>query len=145
VRAGGQAGDVSVRVALVAPDGEIWSGIARMVIAKTLDGDIGILTGHPPVIGILADASVVRILDVEDGEDRDEVRAAVSSGFLSVADDRVSILVRQAELGSQVEVAAARARLDNALSEAGQLPPGEAEPLEVRYSRAVLRAAGDQS
>jgi F-type H+-transporting ATPase subunit epsilon len=142
---------VTVRVALVAPDGEIWSGTARMVIAKTLDGDIGILTGHPPVVGVLADASVVRILDVEGGagedrgEVRGEVRAAVSSGFLSIADDRVSILVRQAELGSQVEVAAARARLDSALSEAGQLPPGEAEPLEVRYSRAVLRAAGDQS
>jgi F-type H+-transporting ATPase subunit epsilon len=136
---------MSVRVALVAPDGEIWSGTARMVIAKTLDGDIGILTGHPPVVGLLADASLVRILDVEHGEDRGEVRAAVSSGFLSVADDRVSILVRQAELGSEVEVAAARARLDDALSEAGQLPPGEAEPLEVRYSRAVLRAAGDQS
>ena len=133
-------------MALVAPDGEIWSGMARMVIAKTLDGDLGVLTGHPPVVGILADASLVRILDVEDGgEDRGEVRAAVSSGFLSVADDRISILVRQAELGSQVEVAAARARLDTALSEAGQSPPGEAEPLEVRYSRAVLRAAGDQS
>ena len=134
-------------MALVAPDGEIWSGMARMVIAKTLDGDLGILTGHPPVVGILADASLVRILDVEDGagEDRGEVRVAVSSGFLSVADDRISILVRQAELGSQVEVAAARARLDTALSEAGQLPPGEAEPHEVRYSRAVLRAAGDQS
>ena len=136
---------MSVRVALVAPDGEIWSGTARMVIAKTLDGDIGILTGHPPVVGVLADASLVRILDIEGGGDRGEVRAAVSSGFLSVADDRVSILVRQAELGSEVEVAAARARLDDALSEAGQLPPGEAEPLEVRYSRAVLRAAGDQS
>jgi F-type H+-transporting ATPase subunit epsilon len=136
---------MSVRVELVAPDGEIWSGNARMVIAKTLDGDIGILTGHPPVVGVLADASLVRILDVENGEDRGEVRAAVSSGFLSVADDRVSILVRQAELGSEVEVGAARARLDDALSEAGQLPPGEAEPLEVRYSRAVLRAAGDQS
>jgi len=136
---------MSVRVALVAPDGEIWSGTARMVIAKTLDGDIGILTGHPPVVGLLADASLVRILDVEGGEDRGEVRAAVSSGFLSVADDRISILVGQAELGSEVEVAAARARLDDALSEAGQLPPGEAEPLEVRYSRALLRAAGDQS
>jgi F-type H+-transporting ATPase subunit epsilon len=134
-------------VALVAPDGEIWSGLARMVIAKTLDGDIGILTGHPPVVGILADASLVRILDVEDAsaEDQGEVRAAVSSGFLSSADDRVSILVRQAELGSRVEVAAARTRLDNAMSEAGQLPPGEQETLEVRYSRAVLRAAGDQS
>ena len=138
---------MTVRVALVAPDGEIWTGLARMVIAKTLDGDLGILTGHPPVVGILADGSLVRILDVEDGpgEDRGEVRAAVSTGFLSVADDRVSIMVHQAELGSRVEVAAARARLDAALSEAGQLPPGEAEPLEVRYSRAVLRAAGDQS
>ena len=131
----------------MAPDGEIWSGMARMVIAKTLDGDIGILTGHPPVVGILADASLVRIMDVEDGpaEDQGEVRAAVSSGFLSVADDRISILVRQAELGSRVEVAGARARLDAALSEAGQLPPGEQEPLEVKYSRALLRAAGDQS
>jgi F-type H+-transporting ATPase subunit epsilon len=138
---------VTIRVALVAPDGEIWSGMARMVIAKTLDGDIGILTGHPPVVGILADASLVRILDVEDAsaEDQGEVRAAVSSGFLSSADDRVSILVRQAELGSRVEVAAARARLDSAISEAGQLPPGEQETPEVRYSRAVLRAAGDQS
>jgi hypothetical protein len=42
-------------------------------------------------------------------------------------------------------VAAARARLDSAISEAGQLPPGEQETLEVKYSRAVLRAAGDQS
>jgi F-type H+-transporting ATPase subunit epsilon len=99
------------------------------------------------VVGILADASLVRILDVEDGAaaDRGELRAAVSGGFLSVADDRVSILVREAELGSRVEVSAARARLDAALSEAGQQPPGEQEPLEVRYSRAVLRAAGDQS
>ena len=138
---------MSVRVALVAPDGEIWSGVARMVIAKTLDGDLGILTGHPPVVGILADASLVRILDVEDSpaDDQREVRAAVSSGFLSVADDRISILVRQAELGSRVEVGAARARLDSAITDAGQLPPGEQEPLEVRYSRAVLRAAGDQS
>lgn len=138
---------MSVRVALVAPDGEIWSGMARMVIAKTLDGDIGILTGHPPVVGLLADASVVRILDVEDGEAAEprELRAAVSGGFLSVADDRVSILVRQAELGSEIEISAARSRLEVAISEAGQLPPGETESLEVRYSRAVLRAAGDQS
>ena len=38
-----------------------------MVIAKTLDGDIGVLTGHPPVLGILAEGSVVRILDPENG------------------------------------------------------------------------------
>jgi F-type H+-transporting ATPase subunit epsilon len=141
---------VSLRVELVVPDGEVWSGHARMVIAKTLEGDVGILTSHPDVLGLLAEGSVVRILDPEQGERgvidttqaAGEVRAAVSSGFLSVHDDRVSILARQAELGSQVDRAAVRAELDASASETG---PGEEETAEVKYSRARLRAAGDGS
>jgi F-type H+-transporting ATPase subunit epsilon len=136
---------VTVRVELVAPDGEVWSGRARMVIAKTLDGDIGILTGHPPVLGILAEGSVVRILDAEDAGDQKEMLAAVSSGFLAVRDDRVSVLARQAQLGTRVDTTEARAQLDAALRAAEGQPPGEEEPAEVRYSRALLRAAGDQS
>jgi len=134
---------VTVRVELVAPDGEVWSGRARMVIAKTLDGDIGILTGHPPVLGILAEGSLVRILDAEDAGDQKELLAAVSSGFLAVRDDRVSVLARQAQLGTQVDTTEARAQLDAALKAAEGQPPGEEEPAEVRYSRALLRAAGD--
>ena len=68
--------------------------------------------------------------------------AAVSSGFLSVHDDRVSILARQAELGSQVDQAAVRAELDASVSETG---PGAEETTEVKFSRARLRAAGDGS
>jgi len=136
---------VTVRVELVAPDGEVWSGRARMVIAKTLDGDIGILTGHPPVLGILAEGSLVRILDAEDAGDQKEMLAAVSSGFLAVRDDRVSVLARQAQLGTRVDTTEARAQLDAALKAAEGQPPGEDEPAEVRYSRALLRAAGDQS
>jgi F-type H+-transporting ATPase subunit epsilon len=145
---------MSLRVELVVPDGEIWSGHARMVIAKTLEGDVGILTSHPSVLGLLAEGSVVRILDPEVGpaggvhvvdtsqQPVGEVRAAVSSGFLSVHDDRVSILARQAELGSQVDRAAVRAELDAAATEVG---PGEEEPAELKYFRARLRAAGDGS
>jgi F-type H+-transporting ATPase subunit epsilon len=136
---------VTVRVELVTPDGEVWSGRARMVIAKTLDGDLGILTGHPPVLGILAEGNVIRVLDPEGAGDQNEVLAAVSAGFLAVRDDRVSILARQAQLGSQVDLAAARAQLDAALTAAQGQPPGEQEPTEVRYSRALLQAAGDQS
>lgn len=135
---------MTLRVELVVPDGEVWSGRARMVVAKTLDGDIGILTGHPPVLGLLAEASLVRILDPEDegGESGDgRVVAAVSEGFLSVADDRVSVLARQAQLGSQVDTAAA----ESVISEAEPPPPGQPEPAEVRYSRALLRAAGERS
>ena len=134
---------MSLRVELVVPDGEIWSGHARMVIAKTLEGDVGILASHPDVLGILVEGSLVRILDPEQGQaESGEVRAAVSSGFLSVHDDRVSILARQAELGSQVDESAVRAELDASVGEAGA---GEEETAEVKYSRARLRAAGDGS
>ena len=70
---------MTLRVALVVPDRELWSGEARTVIAKTTEGDIGILTGHSPVFGVLAEGSLVEILN----DDADPVRAAVSGGFLS--------------------------------------------------------------
>ena len=61
---------MTLQVELVVPDGELWSGNARMVIAKTLDGDIGILAAHPSVLGILVPGSVVEIRDPEDARGR---------------------------------------------------------------------------
>jgi F-type H+-transporting ATPase subunit epsilon len=127
---------VTLHAELVIPDRELWSGEARTVIAKTTEGDIGVLTGHSPVFGILAEASVVQIL-TEDAE----VRAAVSGGFLSVADDRVSILAAQAQLGYEVDVEQARQELAEALAEA---QAGVEDSPVVRYARARLRAAGSQ-
>jgi F-type H+-transporting ATPase subunit epsilon len=137
---------MTLQVELVVPEGEVWSGPARLVIAKTLDGDIGVLTGHTPVLGILAEGSVVQIKPEEsaagDGGGGGEVTAAVGGGFFSVADNRVSILAHQAQLGSEVDTAAARAALDGALQDA-QASPEDEEPAEVRYFRALLRAAGE--
>lgn len=153
---------MTLHVELVVPDREIWSGSATMVIAKTIDGDIGVMGSHPPVIGLLAEGSLVRIRGAEAsgsagsagdgdgdagtgasaaGEAAEELIAAVSSGFLSVADDRVSILAHQAELGRDIDASAARAELDEASAE-GQ--PGTEESAEARYARARLRAAGEQ-
>jgi F-type H+-transporting ATPase subunit epsilon len=144
---------VTLHVEVVVPDREIWSGSARMVIAKTQDGDIGVLGSHPPVIGLLAEGSLVRILDAEssgsDGPgdstgsgEAAELVAAVSGGFLSVSGDRVSILARQADLGRDIDTSAARAELDEVTAE-GQ--PGGEESAETRYARARLRAAGEQA
>ena len=134
---------MTLHVELVVPDRAVWSGSARMVIAKTHDGDIGVMASHPPVIGLLAEGSVVRILDAESSgsEGASEVVAAVSGGFLSVADDRISILAREAQLGTEVDTSAARAELE----EAGSTPAGGEEPAETRYARARLRAAGEQA
>jgi F-type H+-transporting ATPase subunit epsilon len=129
---------VTLRVELVVPDRELWAGEARTVIAKTTEGDIGVLTGHSPVFGVLAEGSLVEILC--DGAD--PVRAAVSGGFLSVADDRVSILAAQARLAQEVDREEARRELDASLSESGT---GSDEPAEAKYARALLRAAGDQA
>jgi F-type H+-transporting ATPase subunit epsilon len=126
---------VTLHVALVIPDRELWSGEARTVIAKTTEGDIGVLTGHSPVFGVLAEGSLVEILS----DDAEPVRAAVSGGFLSVANNRVSILAAQAQLSGEVDADAAQRELDTALSEA---EPGPEEPAEAKYARAQLRAAG---
>ena len=126
---------MTLYAALVIPDRELWSGEARTVIAKTAEGDIGVLTGHSPVFGILAEGSVVEILT----EDADEVRAAVSGGFLSVADDRVSILAAQAQLGGEVNVEEARHERATALAEGGA---GAVDSPAVKFARARLRAAG---
>ena len=138
---------MTMQLELVVPEGEIWAGAVQRVIAKTLEGDIGVLTGHTPVLGILAPGSVVRVLpDGDEAAAGGEVVVAVSEGFLSVAGDRVSILARHAQLGSQVDRAAAQAALDSALeAAAAQSAGGGEEPAEVRYARAVLRAAGDRS
>ena len=128
---------MTFRVALVVPDRELWSGEAETVIAKTTEGDIGVLTGHSPLFGILAEGSLVEILTGET-----TVKAAVSGGFLSVADNQVSILAAQARLGQEVDKEEARRELDTVLSEAST---GPEEPAEAKYARALLRAAGDQA
>lgn len=132
---------MTLQVELVVPEGELWAGPAEMVIAKTLDGDIGVLTGHSPVLGILVSGSVVRIRPEDSAAS--EVTAAVGGGFFSIADDRVSILAREAQLGSEVDTAAAQAALDSALDTAGPAQGEESD--DVRYYRAQLRAAGSGS
>lgn len=130
---------MTLHVELVNPEGELWAGDAELVIARTLDGEIGVLTNHAPVIGILAEGSLVQIRSESPGDP--DVFAAVSGGFLSVADNRVSILARTGLLGKDVDPAATQAALDVALEAAGPLAGGPEEPADVRYFRALLQAA----
>jgi F-type H+-transporting ATPase subunit epsilon len=121
-----------LHVELVAADRKIWSGEARMVIARTLDGEIGILPGHIPVLGVM-ESGPVRI-DTTDGE---SIMAAVHGGFLSVADNVVSILAEVAELADEIDVARAQAALEEARSDGT-----EADADAQRRAETRLRAAG---
>lgn len=111
-----------------------------MVIAKTVDGEIGIMPQHAPVLGVLVEGGVLRVKR----EGADDLVAAVHGGFISVADDEVSVLAEVAELGSEVDVAAARDALERAQAsiEANQEDADAA--VEAKRARARLRAAGEE-
>jgi F-type H+-transporting ATPase subunit epsilon len=134
---------VTLHVKLVVPEGEVWAGDADRIVAKTLDGDIGLLTGHTPVLGILAPGSLVRILPEGAAGAEGWIQAAVGGGFLSVADDKVSILAREAALGADVDKSAVRSALDSAAGTAGGEQDEDAA--RVAYLTAQLRAAGEDA
>ncbi len=136
-----------MHVMLVVPEGQVWAGDAERVVAKTLDGDIGVLSGHTPVLGILAAGSLVRILPAGASGGSGWVQAAVGGGFLSVADDKVSILAREAALGADVNKSAVRSELDSAGGETGGADEDEqaARAARLAYLTAQLRAAGEES
>ncbi len=84
-----------LKVQLVAADREVWSGEARMVSAATPEGSLGVLPGHEPFLSLLADGPVS--VQSTNGE---SVVADVSSGFLSVDHDLVTIVAQQVTVSS---------------------------------------------
>lgn len=124
-------------VALVAADREVWSGKASVVVAKTADGDVGIMPQHQPILSLLK-PSVITIRTVVDGAPGETLRAALHGGFISVADDRVSLLSEAAELVEEIDADRAQEALTRARAgEFGADSEAAAARAELR-----LRAVG---
>jgi F-type H+-transporting ATPase subunit epsilon len=121
-----------MQVQLVAPDRMVWSGEAEIVLARTVDGELGILPRHAPLLGVLVEHPVtIR----RSGED--DLVAAVHGGFLSVSADGVDVLAEIVELSSEIDVSRARAALERAQSS------DDDEKAAARRASARLRAAGE--
>ena len=99
----------NLNVAVVSVDRKVWSGEAKSIVAKTPEGEIGILPGHEPVLSLLV-KGVVRIETIE-GE---KVAVAVHGGFFSVDSNQVKVLAEVAELGTEVDIDRAQAALTSA-------------------------------
>jgi F-type H+-transporting ATPase subunit epsilon len=82
-----------LQVNVVSADQQIWSGEAEMVVARTSEGQIGILVGHEPLLAILASGEV----RVTQSGGR-KIVANADDGFLSVENDVVTVVARAAEL-----------------------------------------------
>ena len=126
------SGSDLLEVELVAADRKVWTGQGTMVLARTADGDVGILPHHAPLLGTLGDGAV--LIRQEAG---DPVIAVVHGGFLSVADNRVGILAEECDLAKDIDLADA----ERELQEARQSEEDDAAH-QVRRAEARIRAHG---
>jgi len=114
----------SVEVHVVTPEREVWAGQAETVIARGVDGEVGILTGHAPMMVQLAigplriqaegQPEIAAVIDggfmhVSSAADRDEARPA-DRGEAGANATRVDVLATGAELAGDIDLEAARAR-----------------------------------
>ena len=127
--------DDQLQVELVAADRTVWSGEATMVIARTTDGDVGILPNHAPLLSLLVDG----VVDVRTSDNETWI-AAVDAGFLSVAGNRVSILAEHAEMSHDIDLEKARTDLERA-QDAGEQTDDPQSRVEAAWAQARVRAA----
>ncbi|KGH44662.1 F0F1 ATP synthase subunit epsilon [Modestobacter sp. VKM Ac-2977] len=127
----------TLQVELVAVEKMLWSGEASMVIARTTEGELGVMPGHSPLLGELAPGGVVTIR-TESGED---LVVAAHGGFLSVTERGVSILAETAEISTDIDVERAR----EALRRAEQDSDDPEAVAAARRAQSRLRAAGQDA
>src|ERR1700712_2941256 len=104
-----------MQVELVAVERQIWSGPAQMVVARTVEGDIGVMPGHSPLLAQLREGFAARII----APDGNVLGVAVHGGVLSVTKDGVSILAEDADLHDEIDVTKARAAYEAARARGG--------------------------
>ncbi|KZX22237.1 F0F1 ATP synthase subunit epsilon [Rathayibacter tanaceti] len=83
----------TLKVSVVSANAEVWSGEAKQLTARTVEGEIGILAGHEPMLAILATGEV-RVTAL----DGTRLTAQADDGFLSVENDVVTVVAREAAL-----------------------------------------------
>ena len=104
-------------VRILTPEGAVYDDQVAMVVAPSVLGEVGILPRHTPFIAFLRPGET-RVKTLED----EEIAFATTEGYLSVEEDRVLVLVEQAERADQIDRARAEAalqRAEQALSDAG--------------------------
>ncbi len=126
-----------MNVSIVAPEGSVWEGDADLVVARSPEGEFGIMRGHIPFLAALVPGRV----SVVSGGDRQEF--FVPGGFLEASgtldDYHVIVLADEAEGVGDIDAAEARRRLDDARRRAQEDADERAEAaLRVEMARVEI-------
>jgi F-type H+-transporting ATPase subunit epsilon len=125
----------TMNVSVVTPDGSVFDGDVEMVSVQTIEGGLGILPNHIPLVAPLTIGAV----RIKYGSEVTLV--AITGGLMEVRGDQVSILAESAELPSDIDVARARAakeRAERRLQQA-KLDDIDFKRAELALKRAINR------
>lgn len=134
---------MALTVRVVSPDKTVWDATAQEVILPSTTGQLGILSGHAPLLTAL-DTGVMR---VRPNPNADWVAIALMGGFAEVESDEVTILVNSAERGDKIDLESARAAYNQAEAKMNQIQnASRQEQIQanqaLKKARARFQAAG---
>lgn len=132
---------MALTVRVIAPDKTVWDSSAEEVILPSTTGQLGILSGHAPLLTAL-DIGVMRVRAAKDW-----VAIALMGGFAEVENNEVTILVNGAERGDTIDKSAAQAAFESAQARIDQVSADDKQAViqakqALKRARARLQAAG---
>jgi F-type H+-transporting ATPase subunit epsilon len=125
---------MTLTVRVVAPDKTVWNSEAEEVILPSTTGQLGILSGHAPLLSAL-DTGVMRVRP-----GKDWVAIALMGGFAEIENDEVTILVNGAERGDKIDKEAARTAYTEAEARLAQVQNSENRQEKIQATRNLKRA-----
>lgn len=124
---------MTLTVRVISPDKTVWDANAEEVILPSTTGQLGILSGHAPLLTAL-DTGVMRVRP-----GKDWVAIALMGGFAEVESNEVTILVNGAERGDQIKLEEARAAYSEAEARVNQVQNGTRQE-QIQATQALKRA-----
>ncbi len=126
---------MALTVRVIAPDKTVWDSSAEEVILPSTTGQVGILSGHAPLLTAL-ETGVMRVRSA----DKTWVPIALMGGFAEVENNEVTILVNGAERGDSIDREAARVAYTEAESRYSQLQASTNKQEQIQATQALKRA-----
>ncbi|MEY3870527.1 MAG: ATP synthase F1 subunit epsilon [Microcoleaceae cyanobacterium] len=125
---------MTLTVRVIAPDKTVWDSSAQEVILPSTTGQLGILTGHAPLLTAL-DTGVMRVRP-----GKEWVNIALFGGFAEVEENEVTILVNGAEKGESIDKDAARTVYTEAETRAEKASASGTPQEQIQAKQALKRA-----
>ena len=125
---------MAITLKVITPDSTVWDDKVQEIVLPSTTGQLGILSGHAPLITAL-DIGVMRVRP-----DKEWQAIALMGGFAEVENDEIKVLVNGAEMGEKIDKESARSEYEQAQNRLQQVETSEDRQEKIQANRAFKRA-----